>query len=140
MSETSAEAQKDGVLQTPDFRARYANNTQLVATLWDMRMSFGEICQTPAGTVSEQHTAITMPWNQVKLLAYLLAAQVEVYELQFGKIPLPSHVWPLAPQLFLSSEDPGQRQAAEYLTALFRHNFGSLPIEPVTKPASEFLT
>jgi hypothetical protein len=42
----------------------------------------------------EQHTAISVPWLQAKLMSYYLTLQVGAYELSHGEIAVPESLIP----------------------------------------------
>ena len=54
-----------------DFNSEYANNTLFEPTVWDLKIIFGELFRSRDGKASDVdwHTAITMPWSQVKLFS-----------------------------------------------------------------------
>jgi hypothetical protein len=43
------------------------------------------------------HTALSIPWLQVKLVAYYLLVQAAWYEIQNGPLKIPSYVMPAKP-------------------------------------------
>jgi hypothetical protein len=71
-----------------NFVTLYANNITFEAAIWDLKMIFGQLDQRDK-IVVEQHTAITIPWLQAKLLIYLLQVNVSVFEAEHGKIQVP---------------------------------------------------
>src|SRR5580698_4093433 len=81
-----------------NYEALYANNVQFESTEWDLKMIFGELDMgRKDGAGVEQHTAITVPWAQAKLLIYYLQLNVGIYEKIFGKIKIPDSVLPPEP-------------------------------------------
>ncbi len=83
---TPIAGQRDGLSED------YANNTAFEATVWDLKLIFGEWSQR-AGSV-ECHTSITIPWAQAKLLSYFLEANIAAHEIVHGKIKVPESVLP----------------------------------------------
>ena len=55
-------------IRTPDFTTKYANNVRLEASYWDVRAFFGTLDQTDHAVA--MHTAINIPWPQLKLMVY----------------------------------------------------------------------
>jgi hypothetical protein len=53
-----------------------------------MKLTFGQLDQNPKDEIVE-HTAITIPWPQVKILAYLLRVHLISTEANLGRIHLP---------------------------------------------------
>jgi|SRR5712664_1332709 len=77
-----------------EFYEAYANNSYFEASAWDLKLIFGQLDQSGGNVKVVQHTAITLPWTQVKLLSYWLRGQVEAHELTNGKIHMPSSIIP----------------------------------------------
>ena len=77
-----------------DFASLYANNVQFETSVWDLKIIFGQLDQSrPSGRV-DQHTAITLPWLQAKIMAFYLSANVALYEADNGKIQIPLSLQP----------------------------------------------
>ena len=70
----------------------YANNTAFEATVWDLKLIFGEWSQR-TGSV-EWHTSITVSWAQAKLLNHFLAVNIAAHEIVNGKIRVPDSALP----------------------------------------------
>lgn len=70
-----------------DFVSRYANNVSLESTAWDLRLVFGQV--DLAENTLLQHTSMTIPWPQMKVLSYLIQVHLAGYEADNGRIPLP---------------------------------------------------
>jgi hypothetical protein len=77
-----------------DFTEAYANNVYFETSAWDMKLIFGQLDQSGGKVRTVQHTAITLPWAQLKLLAYWIKGHVEAYEMINGKIYIPPSVIP----------------------------------------------
>jgi hypothetical protein len=57
-------------------------------------MLFGEVDNDDDGMFIEQHTSISIPWLQAKLMHYFLSLQLGYYEMNHGKIAIPPSVEP----------------------------------------------
>src|ERR1039457_3310638 len=79
-----------------DFAEVYSNNVQFESSVWDLRTVFG-VLQQPKGEPAfvDQHTAVTLPWPQAKLLHYFLGVQLAAHEALNGKINIPASVLPV---------------------------------------------
>ena len=79
-----------------DLNSEYANNTLFEASVWDLKVIFGELFRTRDGKASDVdwHTAITMPWPQVKLFSYYLQVNLMMHESETGKIQIPERLHP----------------------------------------------
>lgn len=82
--------------QSEDVTSDYANNTLFDASIWDLKILFGEWSGRTKSV--DWHTSITIPWAQAKLMAYYLAVNVDAHEQRMGKIPFPSAMVPPEPQ------------------------------------------
>ena len=80
-----------------DFLSRYANNVHFEISSWDLKMIFGELWQEDGQAVIRQHTAITIPWIQAKVMSYFLQANIAIYEATNGRIKVPDDVMPPHP-------------------------------------------
>src|ERR1700683_1193430 len=76
-------------VQTEDFRSRYANNARFEATVFDLKILFGETDLKTGSEIVQQHTAVTIPWALVKVLIYWLQVNFEVTEATVGKVAIP---------------------------------------------------
>jgi hypothetical protein len=72
----------------------YANNVYYESSSWDLKLIFGQLDQTGGKVKVVQHSAITVPWAQAKLMVYWLKGQIEAHELVNGKIHVPPPVIP----------------------------------------------
>jgi len=95
----------------------YANNIFYEASSWDLKLIFGQLDQREGKLKVVQHSAITLPWPMVKLMAYWLKGQAEAHELTNGKIHIPPPVVP-AP-LSLTDEIKKSDPNAEAVIAIF---------------------
>ena len=77
----------------------YANDVYFNTTFWDMTLVFGQMApltREPQPHAVEYHTAITVPWQQAKLMAYYLFAIVIAHEAANGRIGIPPQLIPKA--------------------------------------------
>jgi hypothetical protein len=95
----AADAPKSAIVykRVEDFEHSYANNVQLLSSNWDLQLLFGELDQADGPNVIQQHTAITLPWAQVKVLLYFLKQHVDGHEAEFGRIKIPPRIVPPVP-------------------------------------------
>lgn len=94
MDDKTTPAAKPGIdyKKTEDFASAYANNIFLESSLWDLRLIFGELDQQVGPNAVVQHTAITLPWAQVKVFAYFLESHLLAHEMQNGRVQIPSSI------------------------------------------------
>lgn len=101
-----------------DFTEAYANNVYFETSAWDLKLIFGQLDQSGGKVRTVQHTAITLPWTQVKILSYWLRGHIEAHEMVNGKIPMPPSIIPAEvplPTKELKESDPN----VERIYALF---------------------
>lgn len=81
-----------------DFVSDYANNVAFEATVWDLKLIFGEYSQRANGV--EWHTSITIPWEQAKIMSYFLQVNIEAHEIRTGRpiLPPPMMIPPPIPE------------------------------------------
>ena len=118
----SKEKVRDEAEGTEELEAEYANNTLLEPSVWDLKIFFGQ-WYNKSGV--EWHTAVVLPWAQVKLLSHYLRVNLAVYEVQNGKVKIPPS---MSPQLLPQPPEGGtleERQMAEMVQELHREAFGS---------------
>jgi len=80
-----------------DFLPVYANNVLFEPSVWDLKMIFGQLDQSEGKAVVEQHTAVTIPWAQAKVLSYYLQVNLTAYASALAKNDPP----------LLAKADPG---------------------------------
>jgi hypothetical protein len=80
--------------KAPDFASAYANNVFLESSLWDLKLIFGQNDQQLGVNAVVQHTAITIPWAQIKVLKYFLDSHLAAHEIMNGRIIIPLNVIP----------------------------------------------
>jgi hypothetical protein len=71
-----------------DFTELYANNVIPEISLWDLKLIFGQTDQKISMNTVVQHTAITLPWAQAKMLRYILDLAIIQQEARVGRINL----------------------------------------------------
>ncbi len=107
--------------KSDSFRTGYANNTYLENTAWDLKLLFGEVDQSKGDNVVVQHTAITIPWPQAKVLLYFLSMHVMFRELELGRITIPPDVInePMPPEESLAKKFPNSMKLYEATKKLY---------------------
>ena len=88
--------------EAEDLTTDYANSVFFEASVWDLKIVFGEWSGQTKSV--DWHTSMTIPWAQAKLMAYYLAVNVRAHELRMGKIPFPDSMIPPEPQPLAESE------------------------------------
>jgi hypothetical protein len=109
---------KQGIIdhrRAENFESKYSNNVHLEMSTWDLKMTFGELDQSLGPHVVNQHTAMSMPWAYVKILAYLLRLNVLGHEAGHGRIIIPKGLIPEVPK-----EKPGNLEVPEEYFAAAR--------------------
>lgn len=82
-------------IRSSDFVSKYANNAAVLATFFDLNITFGEAQGVEAGVLNiEQSVKISMSLAHAKILALLLWQQVDAYEQRFGALAIPAEVMP----------------------------------------------
>ena len=78
--------------QVTDFDAPslYSNSVGIVATPFDLRLTFGEIKPKGESLINEPLTSIVMSWEHAKALSHFLQKQLEEHERDFGPCSMPS--------------------------------------------------
>jgi hypothetical protein len=115
-----------------DFTSLYANNISFESSVWDLKMLFGQLDQSQgAGNpVVEQHTAMTVPWPQIKLMAYYLVVNLALHQNQSGNIRVPAGVLPPRPDPSDPALDENGKNLCAYLVWVHNQFFGSDPYIP----------
>ena len=85
---------KVDVKRHEDYTTLYANYVVLEPSFWDLKMYFGELDQSVAPPLVEVHTGMNISWALAKILSYVLQTHLTAYEMQNGKIKLPSEALP----------------------------------------------
>jgi len=76
------------------YREIYANNVFFEPSGWDMKLIFGQLDQRTGKIAVRQHTAVTLPWAQIKLMLYWLQGHLELHEKFNGKVRIPFNAIP----------------------------------------------
>jgi hypothetical protein len=80
-----------------DFVSAYANNVFFETSVFDIKLTFGELCQPyKEQPYIEQHTSISLPWLQAKIACLLWAINIAAHEKKYGIITIPEGVLPLS--------------------------------------------
>jgi hypothetical protein len=95
--ENSPKDRRPDFTRHENFENWYANNVQYESSEWDLKMIFGQLDQSGGQRTVEQHTAMTMSWQQAKICAYYLRVNILLAEMLYGKISLPLSIWPVEP-------------------------------------------
>lgn len=95
----AGEQHQPRIKRSENFETLYANTCMIEATVWDLKLLFGELMSDEQGGVIEQHTGMTLPWTLVKILAFHLAINVIAFEEENGPIRLSAPMLPLISRL-----------------------------------------
>src|SRR5215469_9510418 len=98
MNTPKSEIPKIEYKQSEDIAEFYANNVVFQSSLWDMKILFGELYQSAGPNAVTQHSAVTLPWAQVKLMVYFLQLHLMGYEAVHGRIVIPKGIVPEFPK------------------------------------------
>jgi hypothetical protein len=96
------------------FRNEYADNVFLESTAWDLKMVFGQIDLSLGPNNVVQHSGITLPWAQVKVLQYFLRVHLIAHEIQYGHASIP-------PGIIQEFPAPTKEQIKEFPRAMELH-------------------
>lgn len=104
----------------------YANNFNFEPSVWDLKIIFGQLEQEAGATIVDWHTAITIPWLQVKLVAYFLRLQAAWNEAQNGPVKIPAHVLPNHPPALTEEDakDPSKVAWYETVKRMYKETLG----------------
>jgi hypothetical protein len=107
------------------FSVEYANNVQLESSAWDLKLTFGQLNQSEGNVTVDQHTEITLPWPQAKVLSYFLRAHLLAYEFENGEIVVPKSAIPIEPTPPSGDlvDNPTAIRLYEFLTELRKKEF-----------------
>lgn len=106
-----------------DYASSYANSVYLEPSTWDLKMIFGQLDQSVDPNVVEQHSAITIPWAQAKILSHFLRVQLAAFEVVHGKIALHREILPpepAAPTKEVLEQEPKGREIFDMLKRLHK--------------------
>lgn len=121
-----------------NFIERYANNIFFEGSAWDLKLVFGNLDQSIGPNYISQHTAISLPWAQVKLLIYFLRFHLLAHEARMGRVhvltgivsPIPATP-PLDVKAFLGTTDDIEtfKKARKLYEEFVADNPEAVPIE-----------
>lgn len=126
-----------------DFRSVYANSVRYHVSAWDLKMIFGELDQTPgADHPVENHTAVTVSWPTVIIMAYFLSANMVLHETINGPINMAGSAFPPRPDPSSDTWKNTDKQVVLYLGWIWDQFFSGTPyvppeVEAATAPQSK---
>ncbi len=129
-------------IRSEDFAAKYSNHVQFELSAWDLKLLFGQLDQSLGMNTVVQHTAITFPWPQVKVMMYLLQINLAVHEQLNGRVPVAGGVIP-PPEAIKAGSEQFRDSAAieklmlEYYNAFIKHNPEAAKDWVMKKPANK---
>ncbi len=89
MNNPMGQPPKIQLVQTQDYRERYANSVQVRVNLWDFFLMFGTVQQTvPDEMTLLNFQGVYLSPQQAKALSNLLNQNIGQYEAAFGEIRL----------------------------------------------------
>lgn len=137
-----APAPESAYRREEDFASLYANNVRFERSLFDFKLVFGELDQSDESrTLVHQHTAVTVPWIQAKLMAYYIELNLAIHEADHGVIRIPESLVPLPPSSYITPEmiqaNPQLEFQAKYFTALYNRFFQLFKPQPKEEPQEE---
>jgi hypothetical protein len=122
------------IQRSEEFESLYANSVQFEASVWDLKVLFGQVDQ--AKSCIEQHTAVSLSWLQAKIAAYFLVVNILIHQAQIGAINVPPAVLPPRPDPSDPTIEP-YKAVAEYLAWVHDQFFGSDPYVPPNVAAAQ---
>ena len=124
------------LIRTEDFENLYANNVRFESTLWDLRLILGQV--DLAAKQLTQHTAVNIPWPQVKIAAYYMLINLVIQQALNGNVFIPNNVMPHRPDPSDASASLYPSGTVEYLGWIHDQIFGSDQyVPPVVKACLE---
>ena len=109
--QTGTPPPKPTFARADNFFEMYANNVAFESSIWDLNVVFGVFDQTPNVPPFKQLGAVRIPWQQAKLMAYMLAMNVAFHETQNGPIKVPEGVAPPNISKFVADTLPNDAKA-----------------------------
>ena len=110
--------QKESVNNGKDeIASEYANNILLEPGNWDLKIFFGQWYEQDG---IDWHTAVTLPWPQIKILIYYLRVNLAIFENSNGPVKVPKNALPRLP------EPPGDGDENKWLDDQARQYFKDL--------------
>ncbi len=93
----------------------YANLVNFGTTVWDLRLTFGQMIKRDEQEQFEPRVSVTLPWLQAKAMSIYLQMNIFAYEKQYGKINLPPQFLPSLPASDQEITDPNIKAHIEAL-------------------------
>ena len=124
-----------------EFVSLYANNVQYEASVWDLKMVFGQLDQSKGPSAVEQHTAITLSWPEAKIAAYFMLLNVLGHQVRNGFIQLPNSVIPPRPDPENPTVEAHDKNLVRYFAWIHDQFFSGEPYMPpsvTVEQASKF--
>lgn len=75
--------------KSPEFISVYANNVGIAMSNWDFITTFGRTIEREGEPVIQERVEVIMSKELAKVLALLMANNLQDYEEQFGEIKIP---------------------------------------------------
>src|ERR1700691_3791765 len=92
--DTTKPATSGDVRRSEELVERYANHVSFEMSVWDLKLIFGQLDQQLGPQTVIQHTAMTLPWPQVKILHHILGSNLVVHEMLNGRVRVPPGIVP----------------------------------------------
>lgn len=109
-----------------DFTNLYANHITSELSVWDLKVIFGILDQSSQPNKIVQHTAMNIPWAQVKLISYFMRIALALHEGQNGKVSIPKLLVPADPNSFANPDDPLPPEVQDKMASIYRDFLASL--------------
>jgi len=133
MSEDKSPVSPSGITfqRSEDFTESYSNNAQFLSSNWDLEIVFGQLDLKQGPNVVVQHSSITVPWPQAKVMLYFLNLHVAAHEADWGRIIVPKGIVAEFP-----AEKPKDREGIkdEVWTEFRKHYEDFIAKNPEAKP------
>jgi len=105
----------NNLVRGEDFSIKYANNVQFELGPWDIRMLFGQLESALGPNGVMQHTSITMPWPQVKIMSYFLEVNLMIHEHLNGRVTVPGGIVPSPDVIQVGASQFGDEESVKKL-------------------------
>ena len=89
-SAAEEQEQEPEIVRSPDYFKAYVNSARVESSVWDFRLTFGEITKSGAKRQVEQSLTVIMSPQHAKAFLSALASNLREYETKIGQINLPS--------------------------------------------------
>ncbi len=114
------------IVRDDDYTNLYANNLHTELSVWDLKVIFGILDQSSQPNKIVQHTAINLPWAQVKLASYYLQVAVILHEAQNARINIPVQLRPIDPSIIKQELADMPPEAKEKIANIYKSFMASL--------------